>query len=125
MAEIYNKAARKRIEAAVKRIERMPLSAAPQRKFYPRGNGQGGLYLAKTQQAAQANAFISVKFLKTDGVTVYGDAFNAQFDFVDGSTAANACDPRVASGVPIKIAYLCGVWRVVSPTLTKGASDCT
>ena len=121
----YNLAARRRIERGIKKTERSPQHLAPGRKHYPRGGGGGGILLAKTQEAAQADAYISVKFLKADGTTVYGSAFDATFDFVDGSTAANVCDPRVVSGAVIKIAYIGSAWRIIAPQLQKGAPDCT
>ena len=87
-------------------------------------NGMDGLRLAITQEAAQADEFISVKLVGSDGITAYGDAFDAEFDFVDGATAANLCTPQIQTGKTIHIRFAGNKWRVVYPTVTSVGTPC-
>jgi len=116
-------------DAARERSMREELAAEAQHSPYhdiPDSTSQNELRAAITQEAAQADEYIKVKLVKTDGSgSVVGDAFDAKFNFSDGSTAANACDPRVILGATIVIAYIAFEWVVISPSLQKGAPDCT
>ena len=77
---------------------------------------------AKTQEAAQSDAYISVKLLDSDG-NVVGDAFDATCIFTDGATAANTCLPDVATGKTVLISKIQGTWYIVNPTFTDW-SEC-
>lgn len=86
------------------------------------GSVTGIIKRAKTQEAAQADEFISVKLLDNAG-EVTGNAFDAKAEFTDGATACNTCLPRVTSGVTIFIAKIDGTWYIVNPTFTD-SDDC-
>lgn len=80
------------------------------------GGGDGIIYRAITQEAAQADLYISVKLTDASG-SATGSAFDAKFIATDGATAANACLPRVATSKTILITLVEGTWYVVNPTL--------
>ncbi len=61
--------------------------------------------LARTQEGAQSDEYISVKLLDSIG-DVTGDAFDARCIFSDGATAADECIPAVDSGVDILISKI-------------------
>jgi len=88
----------------------------------PRSAGSGinnsPLRLALTQEAAQADLFISVKLLDSGG-TVMGEAFDATLIATDGATAANAALPRIATSKTILITKIGDTWYVVNPTIIK------
>lgn len=88
------------------------------------GGGANRPVLAKTQEAAQADEYISVKFMNGAGTDVFGSAFDAKCLFVDGETAANHAKPLVASGVPVVIQKLSGTWYITNPSFTSVGSDC-
>ena len=80
------------------------------------------IYRAKTQEAAQADAYISVKLLDSGG-TEYGSAFDATCLFTDGATAANTCLPDVQTAKTILISKIDNTWYIVNPTFIK-YSEC-
>ena len=80
--------------------------------------GNGKICRAKTQEAAQGDAYISVKLLNAAGSEV-GAAFDATCIFTDGATAANTCLPDVATGKTVLISKIQGTWYIVNPTFTK------
>ena len=88
------------------------------------GAGSDRPVLARTQEASQADAYISVKFVNGAGSGVYGSAFDAECLFVDGETAANHAKPSVASGVDVVIQKLSGTWYITNPSFTSVGSDC-
>jgi hypothetical protein len=85
-------------------------------------SGEGIVVRAKTQEAAQADAYISVKLLD-DADAEVGDAFDATCIFTDGATAANTCLPDVATGKTVLISKIQGTWYIVNPTFTDW-SEC-
>ena len=87
------------------------------------GTSNVGVVLrAKTQEAAQGDAYISVKLLNAAGSEV-GAAFDATCIFTDGATAANTCLPDVATGKTVLISKIQGTWYIVNPTFTDW-SEC-
>lgn len=73
---------------------------------------EGQFFLAVTKEAAQADGYISVKFLSpADNSTETSTAaFDATLLFSDAGTAGNAAFPRIASGKKIIITKLGGTW---------------
>ena len=79
---------------------------------------------ARTQEAAQADQYISVKLLDEGGNPV-GSAFDAKCIFVDGATEANKCTPKVGSGKDIVVTKMNGVWQIIYPTFTRVGTECS
>jgi len=78
---------------------------------------------AYTQEAAQGDQYISVKLL-TDAGSQTGNAFDAEFKFTDGASAANTCLPRIQASKWVQVTKMNGDWYVVNPTLIDSES-CT
>ena len=86
-------------------LEQMATSLMANGMFSPgtgfltrRGLSVGGapVRLAKAQESAQADKYISVKLLDSNGSET-GDAFDAEGLIVGSGTALNECVPRVAA----------------------------
>ena len=109
----------RRIEKVVRFVERH-LIGRPILRRRPRpiqGPAPDLPVRAKTQEAAQADEFISVKLLDSEGAET-GDAFDAECQFVDNATVASGCTPQVKSGVIINVQRIDGAWYIVYPTFT-------
>lgn len=108
-----------KVEQQRGKIDRETLRTQTPQAIPPRaGVSSGGNVIrrAQTQEAAQADEFISVKFVDKNG-NEYGDAFDATCIFVDGATQASACLPTINSGSVILISKINDTWYVVYPTL--------
>lgn len=73
---------------------------------------EGQYFLAKTQEAAQADAYISVKFLSPvdNSTETSASAFDATLLFSDAGTAGTSAFPRIATAKKIIITKLGGAW---------------
>ena len=96
-------------------------------------NGAGGMTLvdtddagevrAITQEAAQADQYLSVRLLDNDG-NGHGTPFDVTAEFQDGATKINECLPDIQSGTYVWIQKYKGTWYLKRPTLTK-FTECT
>ena len=115
-----------RITKAVKLIE----TNAPKllRDSYRRRGGRGGgggsqMRLAETQEAAQADEFISVKLLNASLETT-GEAFDATCIFTDNATQADECIPLVQTAKTVIVSNIAGTWYIINPTFAY-MPECT
>jgi len=70
---------------------------------------------AKTQEAAQADEYISVKLLDGDGNET-GKAFDAKCIFADNATKATDCIPLVKTSKTVIVSKINGTWYIINPT---------
>lgn len=80
--------------------------------------GHGGRNcLAKTQEAAQADGYISVKLLDSEDVET-GSAFDAKCIFTDSAIKATDCIPLVKTGKVVIVTSMNNTWYIVNPTFS-------
>ena len=84
---------------------------------WPAPAASGKVYRAKTQEAAQADLYISVKLADSTGATP-GSAFDALALSQDGTTALNAAAPLIQTAKYVFVSRINGVWYLLE-TFTK------
>ena len=78
-------------------------------------SNNSGNYEAKTQEAAQDDAYISVKLLDSGG-TETGSAFDAKCLFTDNATKATDCIPLVKTDKVVIVSKINDTWYIINPT---------
>ena len=94
--------------------ERLPSPQVIQNTKATRYPGSG-CYDAKTQEAAQADEYISVKLLDSEKNEI-GTAFDAKCMFTDNATKATDCIPLVKTGKVVIVSKINDTWYIINPT---------